>query len=53
VGGKKNVKKEFNLCCKGDDPRVYENSIFSAFVPEKNKIITPWYPHIYLDFRKL
>jgi len=33
------VKNEFNLCCKGDDPRIYENSIFPAY--EKNKIITP------------
>jgi len=35
------VKNEFNLCCKGGDPRIYENSIFPAYVPEKNKIITP------------
>ena len=24
-----------------NDPRIYENSIFPAYVPEKNKIITP------------
>jgi hypothetical protein len=39
---KKIVKNEFDLCCKGGDPRIYENSIFSAYVPEKNKIITQW-----------
>ncbi len=44
VGGvKKIVENEFYLCCKGGDPRIYENSIFQAYVPEKNKIITPWY----------
>ncbi len=26
----------------GGEPRIYENSIFPAYVPEKNKIITPW-----------
>jgi hypothetical protein len=36
-GGQKIVKKEFNLCCKVDDPRIYENSIFPAYVPEKIK----------------
>ena len=35
--GKKIVKNEFNLCCKGGDPRIYENSIFLAYVPEKIK----------------
>ena len=35
------VKNEYNLCCKGADPWIYENSIFQAYVPEKNKIITP------------
>jgi hypothetical protein len=24
------------------DHKIYENSIFPAYVPEKNKIITPW-----------
>ena len=38
---KKIVRIEFNLCCKGGDPMIYENSIFPAYVPEKNKIITP------------
>ena len=32
------VKNEFNLSC---DPRIYENSLFQAYVLEKNKIITP------------
>ena len=41
-GGKKIVKNKFNLCCKGGDHRINENSIFPAYVPEKNKIITPW-----------
>jgi hypothetical protein len=41
-GSKKIVKNEFNLCCKRGDPMIYENSIFPAYVPEKNKIITPW-----------
>ena len=36
---KKIVKNEFNLCYKGGDP--YENPIFPAYVPEKNKITTP------------
>ncbi len=40
-GVTKIFKNEFNLCCKGADPRIYENSIFTAYVPEKNKIITP------------
>ena len=35
------VKNELNLCCKGGDPRNYGNSVFPAYVPEKNKIITP------------
>ena len=39
--GKKIVKNEFNLCCKGGDPRIYENSIFLAYVPEKNKNNNP------------
>jgi hypothetical protein len=34
---KKIVKNEFNLCCKGVDPRIYENSIFSVYVPKKKK----------------
>jgi len=38
---KKIVKNELNLCCKGGDPRIYENSIFPAYIPEKNKIKTP------------
>jgi hypothetical protein len=42
-GVKKIVKNEFNLCCKGGDPRIYESSIFPAYAPEKNKIITPWW----------
>jgi hypothetical protein len=33
---KKVFENEFNLCCKGCDPRIYENSIFLAYVPEKN-----------------
>ena len=49
VGGvKKIVKSEFNLCCKGVDPRIYENSIFPACVPEKNKIITPWFSAVFI-----
>jgi len=36
---KKRVIVENN--CKGGDPKIYENSIFPAYVPEKNKIITP------------
>ena len=36
-GQKKSVKNEFNLYCKGGDPRIYENSIFPAYLPEKNK----------------
>jgi hypothetical protein len=39
---KKIVENEFYLCCKGGDPRIYANSIFPAYVPEKNKIITLW-----------
>jgi hypothetical protein len=41
VGGgvQKIVENEFNLSCKGADPRIYENSIFPAYVPEKNKKI--------------
>jgi len=39
--GQKIVKNEFNLCCKGGDHRIYENSIFPVYVPEKIKIITP------------
>ena len=42
VGVKIIVKNEFNLSCKGDDPMIYENLIFPEYVPEKNKIITPW-----------
>ena len=34
---KKIVKNEFNLCCKEGDTRIYENSIFPAYVPEKIK----------------
>ncbi len=41
-GSKKIVKNKFNMCCKGGNPRIYENLIFPAYVPEKNKIITPW-----------
>ena len=44
VGGSQKIdKNEFYLCCKRGDPRIYENSIFPAYVPEKNKIITPWF----------
>jgi hypothetical protein len=25
-----------------EDPRIFENSIFPAYVPEKKIIITPW-----------
>ncbi len=32
---KKIVKNEFNLCCKGVDPRINENSIYSVYVPKK------------------
>jgi hypothetical protein len=39
-GAQKIVRTKFNLCCKGGDPKIYENSIFPAYVPEKNKIIT-------------
>jgi len=39
MGGQKRLlKTNFNLCCKGDYPRIHENSIFPAYVPEKNKI---------------
>jgi hypothetical protein len=34
-GSKKIVTNEFNLCCKGNDPRINDNSIFPAYVPEK------------------
>ena len=40
-GSKKIVQNEFSLCWKGGDPRIYENSIFPAYIAEKNKIITP------------
>jgi hypothetical protein len=33
--GQKNVKNEMDLCCKGGNPRIYENSIFPVYVPEK------------------
>jgi hypothetical protein len=33
------LRKKIKL--KVGDPRIYENSIL-AYVPEKNKIITPW-----------
>ena len=36
-GVKKIVKNEFNLCCEGGDPKIYENSIFPVYVPEKIK----------------
>jgi len=42
IWSKKNFKNEINLCCKECDLKIYENSIFSAYVPEKNKIITQW-----------
>ena len=32
---KKFVEKKFNLYCIGGEPRIYENSIFPAYVPEK------------------
>ena len=41
VGVKIIFRNEFNLCCNGSYPRVYENLIFPAYVPEKNKIIAP------------
>jgi hypothetical protein len=43
VGGSKKLL-ETNLICvvRRVLPRIYENSIFPAYVPEKNKIITPW-----------
>ncbi len=39
---KKIVENKFNLCSEGCDPRIYEYSILPAYVPEKNKITTPW-----------
>ncbi len=30
-----------DLCCKGSDPSINENSNFLAHIPEKNKITTP------------
>jgi hypothetical protein len=36
---KKIVENKFNLFSKGGDPRIYENSIFPAYITEKNKII--------------
>jgi hypothetical protein len=38
---KKLLKTSLICVVRGDDPRIYENSIFPAYVPEKNKIITP------------
>jgi len=46
-GVKKIVKSEFNLCCKRNGPRIYDNPIFPAYVPEKNKILTPWIDEYY------
>jgi len=40
---KKIVENKFNLYCMGGEPMICENSIFPACVPEKNKILTPWY----------
>ena len=34
-GLKKIVRNEFNLCCKGGDPKIYDNSIFPAYVLKK------------------
>jgi len=45
---KKIVRTKFNLCCKGGDPKIYKNSIFPAYVTEKNKIITPWLNIIFI-----
>ena len=46
-GGVENkLKTNFDLCCKGDDSRIYEDSIFPAYVSEKNKIITPCHDHL-------
>jgi len=38
---KKIVEKKLNLYCIGGEARIYENSIFPAYVPEKNKKRTP------------
>jgi hypothetical protein len=51
-GSKKIARNEFNLCCKGSDPGIYKNSIFPAYVPEKNKIITPWINLVLFLFKK-
>jgi len=40
-GAKKIVEKNFSLYCIGGEIRIYENSIFPAYVPEKNKKRTP------------
>ena len=39
---KKKKLLKTNFVCVVSDPRIYENSIFPAYFPEKNKIITPW-----------
>jgi len=39
-GVKKNCLKKIEFVLYGRDPSIYENSIFPAYVPEKNKIIT-------------
>ena len=36
-GQKKTVENEFNLRLKGYDPRICENSIFPAYVPDEKK----------------
>jgi len=41
-GSKKIVENKFNSSWVWGDPRIFENPIFPAYVPEKNIIITPW-----------
>ena len=48
MGVKKTVENKFNLSWMWGDSRIFENSIFPAYVPEKNKIITPWISFILL-----
>ena len=41
-GQKKIVENKFNSSWERGHPRIFENSILSAYLPEKNKIIIPW-----------
>ena len=46
--GQNKLLKTILIRVQGKDPRIFENSIFPAYVPEKNKIITPWISFILL-----